>query len=140
MFCALWVTALVTASFSGLAHLPVAIRYSLINMDNQATVWHYSAVALLLMLESYAIIVWWFQGRGIFSFTRCGATRATLLVILSVTGFILMLHNLPDVALYGRFYSVVKLCHLFCGLLLVPVLLVQFCLWLAGKPCVLRAD
>ena len=139
-FCTLWVTALLTAALSGLAHLPVAIRYSLINLDNQATIWHYYAVALLLMLETYAVITWWFQGRKFFSFTRCGAIRTALLAALSASGLILMLHNLPDAAIFGRAYSAVKLCHLFSGLLLVPILMVQFCLWLAGKPCAIRAD
>lgn len=138
MFCALWTIALLTASLSGLAHLPVAVRYSLINIDNQATIWHYYAVALLLMLETYAVIIWWFQGRGMFSFTRCGAIRTTLLVILSVSGLILMLHNLPDVAVFGRAYTTIKLCHLFSGLLLVPILLIQCCLRLAGKPSALK--
>ncbi|MBB5143390.1 FeS-binding protein [Desulfovibrio intestinalis] len=137
-FCALWTIALLTATLSGLAHLPVAVRYSLINIDNQATVWHYYAVALLLMLETYAVIIWWVQGRGMFSFTRCGAIRTALLATLSVTGLILMLHNLPDVAVFGRAYTTVKLCHLFSGLLLVPILLVQCCLWLAGKPSALK--
>ncbi|MFT4301169.1 MAG: FeS-binding protein [Desulfovibrio sp.] len=138
MFSAFWVVALLVATLSGLAHLPVAVRYSLINIDNQATVWHYYAVALLLMLETYAVIIWWAQGRGMFSFTRCGTIRTTLLAILSVTGLILMLHNLPDVAVFGRAYSAIKLCHLFSGLLLVPILLVQCCLRLAGKPSALK--
>ena len=137
-FCALWTIALLTATLSGLAHLPVAVRYSLISLDNQATVWHYYAVALLLMLETYAAIIWWAQGRGMFSLTRCGAIRTTLLATLSVTGLILMLHNLPDVAVFGRAYTTIKLCHLFSGLLLVPILLVQCCLWLAGKPSALK--
>ena len=137
-FCALWTIALLTATLSGLAHLPVAVRYSLINIDNQATIWHYYAVALLLMLETYAVIIWWFQGRGMFSFTRCGAIRTALLVILSVSGLILMLHNLPDVAVFGHAYTTIKLCHLFSGLLLVPILLIQCCLRLAGKPSALK--
>ena len=139
IFCFFWTTALLTAVFSGLSHLPFAVRYGLVQSDARATIWHYYAAAVLLMLGTYAVIIWWFGGRREFLFTRCGAIRTVLLILLSLSGLALMLHNLPDVALFGRFYTAIKFCHLFSGLLLVPVLLLQGALWLAGKPSSLKA-
>ena len=139
IFCFFWTTALLTAVLSGLSHLPFAVRYGLVQSDARTTIWHYYAAAVLLTLGTYAVIIWWFRGRGAFSFTRCGAIRTALLVLLSLSGLTLMLHNLPDAAFFGRAYTTIKLCHLFSALLLVPVLLMQGALWLAGKPSALKA-
>lgn len=139
LFCFFWTTALLTAVLSGLSHLPFAVRYGLVQTDARSTIWHYYAATVLLMLGTYAVIIWWFRGRGVFSFTRCGAIRTALLVLLSFSGLLLMLHNLPDVALFERAYAAIKFCHLFSALLLVPILLMQGALWLAGKPSSLKA-
>ena len=105
IFCFFWTTALLTAVFSGLSHLPFAVRYGLVQTDARTTIWHYYAAAVLLMLGTYAVIIWWCGGRREFSFTRCGAIRTVLLVLLSLSGLGLMLHNLPDVAFFGSAYG-----------------------------------
>ena len=139
IFCFFWTTALLTAVFSGLSHLPFAVRYGLVQTDARTTIWHYYAAAVLLMLGTYAVIIWWCGGRREFSFTRCGAIRTVLLVLLSLSGLGHMLHNLPDVAFVGSAYTAIKFCHLYSALLLVPILLMQGVLWLAGRPSSLKA-
>ncbi|WP_291440556.1 FeS-binding protein [Desulfovibrio sp.] len=138
LFHMLWAASLAVAAFSGLAHLPFAVRYGLVDWDNRAPLWHYYAAAALLMLSTYAVIIWWRQGRKYLRLTLGGCLRAALLGVLILSGLTLVLHNLPDVAFFGKAYAVIKLCHLFCALILVPVLLVQICLRLTGRsPCLI---
>lgn len=141
VFLTLWAASLVVAVFSGLAHLPFTVRYGLTDWENRAPLWHYYAAAALLMLGTYALIVWWSQGRKYLRLTRGGVLRAVLISSLILSGLILVLHNLPNVALFGMCYSVIKLCHLFCALILVPVLLVQVYFRLSGRsPCLVSRE
>ena len=141
LFRVLWSASLMTAVVSGLSHLPFAVRFGLVGWDNRASLWHYYAAAALLMLGTYALIVWWNQGRKYLRLTRGGIMRAALISSLILSGLILVLHNLPNVALFGMCYSVIKLCHLFCALILVPVLLVQLFMRLTGRfPCLVAPE
>ena len=141
LFHILWPASLMAAVLSGLAHLPFAVRYGLVDWDNRASLWHYYAAAALLMLSTYAVIIWWRQGRGYLRLTLGGCLRVVLLGALILSGLTLVLHNLPDVAFFGKTYAVIKLCHLFCALILVPVLLVQIGLRLAGRsPCLIPRE
>lgn len=142
LFRVLWSASLMTAVFSGLAHLPFAVRFGLVGWDNRASLWHYYAAAALLMLSTYAVIIWWRQGRKDLRLTVGGCLRASLIGALILSGLTLVLHNLPDVAFFGETYAMIKLCHLTCALILVPVLLVQIILRLTGRsPCLIsRAD
>ncbi len=141
VFLTLWAASLVVAVFSGLAHLPFTVRYGLTDWENRAPLWHYYAAAALLMLSTYAVIIWWRQGRKYLRLSRGGIMRVALLGTLILSGLILVLHNLPNVAFFGASYSAIKLCHLFCALTLVPVLLVQVCFRLSGRsPCLVARE
>ena len=72
LFHILWPASLMAAVLSGLAHLPFAVRYGLVDWDNRASLWHYYAAAALLMLSTYAVIIWWRQGRGYLRLTPWG--------------------------------------------------------------------
>ena len=95
-FKLLWVAAMLAAIVSGLAHLPFAFRYGLINSWRASpTVAHYWSAAALLLLGTYAAVVWLAAGRRRYALTCLGGLRVTLLVVLAVTGLLLVLHNLP---------------------------------------------
>ncbi|WP_288230043.1 FeS-binding protein [uncultured Desulfovibrio sp.] len=133
-FKLLWVAAMLAAIVSGLAHLPFAFRYGLINSWRASpTVAHYWSAAALLLLGTYAAVVWLAAGRRRYALTCLGGLRVTLLVVLAVTGLLLVLHNLPGFSMYGGAYAVIKLSHLFCALALPLLLLLHYCLRLLGR-------
>ena len=127
VFGALWLCSMVAAVLSGLAHLPLAWRYGLIPWNGKATVVHYWAAAALLLLGTYACMVWWARGRRLYSLTRCGRVRGVFLGLLAASGLALVLHNLPDFSVYGVAYSIIKIGHLVCALALLPVFAFQWC-------------
>ncbi len=133
-FKLLWLAAMLAAIVSGLAHLPFAFRYGLINSWRASpTVAHYWSAAALLLLGAYAAVVWRAAGRRNFALTRWGGLRVALLVVLAVTGLLLVLHNLQGFSVYGGAYAVIKLSHLFCALALPLLLLVHCCLRFLGR-------
>ena len=141
IFLMLWAASLMVAVLSGLAHLPFTARYGLMEWENQAPLWHYYAAAALLLLSTYAVMIWWWQGRKYLRLTRGGKLRAALIGTLILSGLTLVLHNLPDLALFGVTYTAIKLSHLFCALILVPVLLVQLFMRLTGRfPCLVAPE
>ena len=141
LFRVLWSASLMTAVVSGLSHLPFAVRFGLVGWDNRASLWHYYAAAALLMLSTYAVIIWGWEGRRYLRLTVGGCLRALLLGALILSGLTLVLHNLPDIAFFGETYATIKLCHLSCALILVPVLLVQIILRLTGRsPCLVPRE
>ena len=80
-FSVLWLASMLAAVWSGLAHLPQAGRYGLIQSTSWApSVAHYYSSAALLFLGTYAFTVWRLQGRGTFCLTRCGLLRVILLM------------------------------------------------------------
>lgn len=125
---------MLSAVWSGLSHLPQMGRYGLIPSANWSpSVAHYYSSAALLFLGTYAVTIWWLQGRSIFCLTRCGLMRVVLLLGLAVTGLALIVHNMPDYSLYGGVYTVVKLLHLTCALALLPLLIYRLCRrWMGG--------
>ena len=125
---------MLAAIVSGLAHLPFAFRYGLINTWRASpTVAHYWSAAALLLLGTYAAVVWGALGRKDYALTRWGGLRVALLLVLAVTGLLLILHNLPGFSVYGATYAVIKLSHLLCALALPLLLLVHGCLRLLGR-------
>ena len=108
-FLVLWDLAVAAALFSGFAHLPLAYRYGLIDTWNTSpTVIHYWAAALLL-LGSYAGVVWQGESGRRFRLAVWGRLRVALVILLAVTGIILILHNLEDTSVYGGAYAACKL-------------------------------
>lgn len=138
-FLVLWNLAVAAALFSGFAHLPLAYRYGLIDTWNTSpTVIHYWAAAAVLLLGSYAGVVWRGESGRRFRLAAWGRLRVALVFLLAVTGIILILHNLEDVSVYGGAYAVCKLGHLACAALFALFLLIRCCLRLAGRGrCVL---
>lgn len=133
-FRLLWLASMLAAVLSGLAHLPFAFRYGLIQgWRASPTVAHYWSAAALLLLGSYALVVWWRLGRREFALTRCGLARVIFLSILAVSGLLLTLHNLPGFSMYGGTYAFIKLGHLFCALALLPLMLQYLALRLLGR-------
>ena len=129
-----WGAAMLTAIVSGLAHLPFAFRYGLVHAWRASTtVAHYWSAAALLMLGTYATVVWRAVGRRRYALTRWGVLRVALLAALAVTGLLLALHNLPGFSVYGLTYAAIKLGHLLCALLLPLLLLVHSILRLLGR-------
>lgn len=137
-FLVLWDLAVAAALFSGFAHLPLAYRYGLIDTWNTSpTVIHYWAAALLL-LGSYAGVVWQGESGRRFRLAVWGRLRVALVILLAVTGIILILHNLEDTSVYGGAYAACKLGHLACAALFTLFLLIRCCLRLTGRGrCVL---
>lgn len=69
-FKLLWMAAMLAAIVSGLAHLPFAFRYGLINSWRASpTVAHYWSAAALLLLGTYAAAVWLAAGRRRYALT-----------------------------------------------------------------------
>ena len=94
-FSVLWLASMLTAVWSGLAHLPQAGRYGLIQSSNWSpSVAHYYSSAALLFLGTYAFTVWRLQGRSAYCLTRCGLLRIILLIGLAISGLALIVHNL----------------------------------------------
>ena len=125
-FSMLWLASMLCAVWSGLLHLPLAVRYGLVRGWHGApSVAHYWSAAALLMLGTYALLVWKLHGRTFFCLTRCGCVRILLLAMLALTGLALVVHNMPDYSIYGGYYAVVKLLHLFCALALLPLLVLR---------------
>ena len=123
-FSVLWLASMLAAVWSGLAHLPQAGRYGLIQSTSWApSVAHYYSSAALLFLGTYAFTVWRLQGRGTFCLTRCGLLRVILLMGLATSGLALIVHNMPDFSLYDGVYAAVKMVHLVCALALLPLLI-----------------
>ena len=135
----LWDAAVLTALVSGLAHLPVAYRYGLIDTwDTSPTVIHYWAAAAMLLLAAYAGVVWFGESEGRFYLSRWGRLRVVLVSLLAVSGILLILHNLEDVSLFGAFYPICKLGHLACALIFAFFLLLRGVMRLLGRGrCVL---
>ena len=128
-----WDAAVLTALVSGLAHLPVAYRYGLIDTwDTSPTVIHYWSAAAMLLLAAYAGVIWFGESGGRFCLSRWGRLRVVLVTLLAVSGLLLILHNLEDVSLYGATYAVCKLGHLACALLFAFFLLLRGCMRLLG--------
>lgn len=138
-FLVLWDLAVAAALFSGFAHLPLAYRYGLIDTWNTSpTVIHYWAAAALLLLGSYAGVVWQGENGRRFRLAVWGRLRVALVILLAVTGIILILHNLEDTSVYGGAYAACKLGHLACAALFTLFLLIRCCLRLTGRGrCVL---
>lgn len=136
---ALWSLAVAVALLSGFAHLPLAYRYGLIDTWNTSpTVIHYWAAAAVLLLGSYAAVVWYGESGRRFRLSAWGRLRVILVLLLAVTGIILILHNLEDTSVYGGAYAACKLGHLACAALLALFLLLRGCLRLTGRGrCVL---
>lgn len=136
---ALWSLAVAAALFSGFAHLPLAYRYGLIDTWNTSpTVVHYWAAAAVLLLGSYAGVVWYGESGRRFRLGAWGRLRVTLVLLLAATGIILLLHNLEDTSVYGGAYAACKLGHLACAALFAFFLLLRCCLRLTGRGrCVL---
>lgn len=134
-----WDAAVLAALVSGLAHLPVAYRYGLIDTwDTSPTVIHYWAAAAMLLLAAYAGVIWFGESAGRFRLSRWGRLRVVLVTLLAVSGLLLILHNLEDMSLYGATYAVCKLGHLACALLFAFFLLLRGCMRLFGRGrCVL---
>ena len=133
-FKLLWAACMLAAIVSGLAHLPFAFRYGLINTWRASpTVAHYWSAAALLLLGTYAAVVWCALGRRDYALPPWGGLRVALLLVLAVTGLLLILHNLPGFSVYGATYAVIKLGHLFCALALPLLLFVHGCLRLLGR-------
>ena len=131
---AVWNVAVLAALLSGLAHLPVAYRYGLIDTwDTSPTVIHYWSAAALLLLAAYAGVIWFGESAGRFRLSGWGRLRCLLITLLAVSGLLLILHNLEDMSLYGAFYAVCKLGHLACGVLFAFFLLLRGCLRLLGR-------
>ena len=135
----LWDAAVLVALVSGLAHLPVAYRYGLIDTwDTSPTVIHYWSAAAILLLAAYAGLVWFAESGGRFYLSRWGRLRVALVTLLAVSGILLVLHNLEDVSLFGAVYAVCKLGHLACALIFAFFLLLRGCMRLLGRGrCVL---
>lgn len=135
-----WDVAVLAALLSGLAHLPMAYRYGLIDTwDTSPTVIHYWSAAALLLLAAYAGVIWFGESGGRFRLSGWGRLRVVLVSLLGVSGILLILHNLEDMSLYGAFYAVCKLGHLACALLFAFFLLLRGCMRLLGRGrCVLR--
>lgn len=130
----LWDVAVIAALLSGLAHLPLAYRYGLIDTWNTSpTVVHYWAAAALLLLAAYAGVIWFGESGGRFRLSGWGRLRVVLVTLLAVSGILLILHNLEDVSLYGAFYPVCKLGHLACAVLFAFFLLLRGILRLLGR-------
>lgn len=130
----LWDAAVIAALLSGLAHLPVAYRYGLIDTWNTSpTVIHYWAAAGILLLAAYAGVIWYGESGGRFRLSRWGRLRCVLVTLLAVSGMLLILHNLEEVSLYGATYTFCKLGHLVCGLLFAFFLLLRGCMRLLGR-------
>lgn len=130
----LWDAAVLTALVSGLAHLPVAYRYGLIDTwDTSPTVIHYWSAAAMLLLAAYAGVIWFGESSGRFRLSRWGHLRVVLVTLLAVSGLLLILHNLEDMSLYGATYAVCKLGHLACALIFAFFLLLRGCMRLLGR-------
>lgn len=139
-FKLLWAAAMLAAIVSGLAHLPFAFRYGLVHSWRASpTVAHYWSAAALLLLGTYAAVVWRAAGRRRYALTRWGGLRVALLTTLAVTGLLLALHNLPGFSIYGVAYAAIKLAHLLCALLLPLLLLAHAALRLLGRGRWVRA-
>lgn len=82
---------------------------------------HYWSAAALLLLGTYAAVVWWRLGRREYALTRFGLVRVIFLGLLAVSGLLLILHNLPGFSVYGSTYAMIKLGHLFFALALFPL-------------------
>ena len=90
---------MLSAVWSGLSHLPQLARYGLVqSLSWSPSVAHYYSSAALLFLGTYALTIWWLQGRNAFCLTRCGRVRVVLLVGLAVTGLALIVHNMMAVS------------------------------------------
>lgn len=133
-FSVLWLASMLTAVWSGLAHLPQAGRYGLIPSASWSpSVAHYYSSAALLFLGTYAFTVWLLQGRSDFCLTRCGLLRVLLLMGLAISGLGLIIHNMPEYSLYDGVYAAVKMTHLACALALLPLLIYRLCrCWSGG--------
>ena len=133
-FSLLWLGCMLSAVWSGLSHLPQLARYGLVQSPNWSpSVAHYYSSAALLFLGTYALTIWWLQGRNAFCLTRCGRVRVILLLGLAVTGLALIVHNMPDYSIYDGLYRVVKMLHLACALALLPLLIYRLCRrWTGG--------
>lgn len=133
-FTMVWLACMLSAVWSGLTHLPQAMRYGLITSSHWSpSVAHYYSAAALLFLGTYAFAVWRLQGCSAYCLTRCGLLRVVLLMGLAVTGLALIVHNMPDYSLYDGVYAVVKMLHLACALALLPLLIYRLCRgWTGG--------
>lgn len=130
----LWNLAVLTALLSGFAHLPIAYRYGLIDTWNiSPTVVHYWSAAALLLLGSYAGVVWLGEAQGRFRLSRWGRLRVLLVSLLSLSGLVLILHNLKDVSIYGGAYAACKLGHLALALMFAFFLLVRCLMHIWGR-------
>ena len=130
----LWNLAVLAALLSGFAHLPIAYRYGIIDTWNTSpTVVHYWAAAALLLLGAYAGIVWAGSADGRFRLSRWGRLRVVLVSLLSLSGLLLILHNLEEVSIFGAFYAACKLGHLALAFLFAFFLLVRGLMHLWGK-------
>ena len=124
IFSALWLASMLAAVWSGLAHLPQAARYGLIQSASWSpSVAHYYSSAALLFLGTYAFTVWRLHGHSTFCLTRCGLLRVILLIGLAISGLALIVHNMPNFSLYDGVYAYVKMLHLVCALALLPLLI-----------------
>lgn len=123
----LWGAAVAAALISGLAHLPLAYRYGLIDTWNTSpTLIHYWAAAALLFLCAYVSVVWFASGRRRCRLTVWGRARALLVAVLVVSGLVLVLHNLQNFSIHGAAYAGFKLAHLASGVLLLLFLIARF--------------
>ena len=134
IFSMLWLASMLAAVWSGLAHLPQATRYGLIQSASWSpSVAHYYSSAALLFLGTYAFTVWRLQGRSAYCLTRCGLLRVILLMGLATSGLALIVHNMPNFSLYDGVYAYVKTLHLVCALALLPLLIYRLCRrWTGG--------
>ena len=127
-FSLLWLTSMLCAVVSGFLHLPLAVRYGLVqSWYSSPSVAHYRSAAALLLLGTYALMIWRLQGHNRFCLTRCGLLRILLLSVLAVTGIALVVHNMPDYSIYGSSYTAIKLLHLASAIALLPLLIFRLC-------------
>lgn len=134
----LWLLAVLASLATGLAHLPLGWHSSglagiaaLRPLIYEPTLWHYRANALLLFLLAYSLVVWLAAGRHRYRLTWFGLCRLGLLCLLCISGMVLVLHNLPDMTLYGVSYTVCKLLHLGAALCFLPLIFLR--LFFHGK-------